>query len=87
MCAGDSSRVVGPCKGDAGSPLMYYSLENKRHLQIATVQGAVGECGDPDYPSIFIRLDHPSIINFIASIVIPPLTTTETLNTTATTTN
>jgi hypothetical protein len=75
MCAGDRLRRVGPCKGDTGSPLMYYSLENKRYLQIATVHGGVGECGDPDYPAIFIRLDHPSIINFIASIVLPSLTT------------
>jgi hypothetical protein len=26
-----------------------------------TVRGAVGECGEKDYPGIFVRVDHPSI--------------------------
>jgi hypothetical protein len=33
--------------------------------------GGVGECGDEDYPGIYVRLDHPSIFTFIASITSP----------------
>ena len=35
-------------------------------VQIATVQGGIGECGDVDYPGLFVRLDDPSVWNFIA---------------------
>jgi hypothetical protein len=40
----------------------------KLRIQIATVHGAVRECGDVDFPGIFIRLDDPKIWNFISSI-------------------
>ena len=41
--------------------------EERKFIQIATVRGAVGECGDMNYPGIYIRLDHPSIWNFITN--------------------
>ena len=51
------------------------SLNSKLHsisppgLQIAVVQGGIRNCGDKDYPGIFVRLDDPAILNFIKSIV------------------
>ena len=41
---------------------LFFSLSG---VQIATVQGGIRECGDVDYPGLFIRLDDPSIWNFI----------------------
>jgi hypothetical protein len=32
-------------------------------------KGAVRDCGDEEYPGIYVRLDHPSVWNFIASII------------------
>jgi len=29
-------------------------------------QGGVGSCGDKNYPGIYIRIDSPEILNFIA---------------------
>ncbi len=70
MCAGVASGVQGACSGDAGSPLMYQDLERDgRWIQIAIVQGTIRDCGDPDYPGLFIRLDDPSIFNFIRSTI------------------
>jgi secreted trypsin-like serine protease len=66
MCAGVDVGKQGACKGDSGGPLMYRDEEGK-FIQIATVEGGVGECGDKDYPGIFVRLDHPSIWEFIFS--------------------
>ena len=66
MCAGVDVGKQGACKGDSGGPLMYRDEEGK-FIQIATVEGGVGECGDKDYPGIFVRLDHPSIWEFISS--------------------
>jgi secreted trypsin-like serine protease len=60
----------GACKGDSGNPLMY-KAEQRRYIQIATVEGGVGDCGDRDYPGIYVRLDHPSIWNFIATTINP----------------
>jgi secreted trypsin-like serine protease len=67
MCAGASVGNQGACKGDSGGPLMYKDDDSRKFIQIATVEGGVGECGDRDYPGIFVRLDHPSIWNFIVS--------------------
>jgi secreted trypsin-like serine protease len=66
MCAGVDVGKQGACKGDSGGPLMYRDEEGT-FIQIATVEGGVGECGDKDYPGIFVRLDHPSIWEFISS--------------------
>jgi len=59
----------GSCKGDSGGPLMYQDLERKafKWIQIATVQGSVRDCGDVDFPGIYVRLDEPSVYNFIKS--------------------
>jgi hypothetical protein len=49
---------------------MYQDLEkDQRWVQIATVQGAIRNCGDVDYPGLFIRLDDPSIFSFIRSTI------------------
>ncbi len=45
---------------------MYQDLErDQRWIQIATVQGGIRDCGDPDYPGLYIRLDDPSVLEFI----------------------
>ena len=46
---------------------MYFEFETKAFVQIATVHGGVGACGDLEYPGIYVRLDHPSILKFIAN--------------------
>ena len=47
---------------------MYQDVEQDlRWSQIAIVQGAVRDCGDLDFPGIYIRVDDPSILNFIKS--------------------
>jgi hypothetical protein len=48
---------------------MYYDFTRKGYVQIATVHGAVRECGDEEYPGIYVRLDHPSILNFMSSVI------------------
>ena len=35
-------------------------------------QGSVRECGDDELPGIYVRLDHPSVLDFINSITIGP---------------
>ncbi len=69
LCAGASVGNQGSCQGDSGGPLMYKDDESGKFFQIATVRGAVGQCGDRDYPGIFVRVDHPSIWKFISSII------------------
>ena len=48
---------------------MIQDLESEQWTQIATVQGNVGECGDPDFPAINVRLNHPEVLSFITSVV------------------
>ncbi len=69
MCAGVVVEHEAPCKGDAGGPLMYKDNELRKYIQVAIVEGAVGECGDKNFPAIFARLDHPSIWKFMKSII------------------
>ncbi len=33
--------------------------------QIGIVQGGIRDCGDPDYPGLYIRLDDAEVLNFI----------------------
>ena len=49
---------------------MYQDVEqDQQWSQIAIVQGAVRDCGDIDFPGIYIRLDDPEILNFIKSSI------------------
>jgi hypothetical protein len=50
---------------DLHSFLYLCSFVNKYFL------GAVRDCGDDEYPGIYVRLDHPSIWFFIASVIWP----------------
>jgi secreted trypsin-like serine protease len=67
--AGVSEGNQGSCKGDSGGPLLYKDDDSGKYIQIGTVRGAFGQCGDRDYPGIFVRVDHPSIWQFISSII------------------
>ena len=61
--------MQGCCKGDSGGPLMRQDWEAKQWIQIAIVQGQIGECGNEDYPGIYVRLNHPSVLSFIHSAI------------------
>jgi hypothetical protein len=37
--------------------------------QIATVQGGIRDCGDSEYPGLYVRLDDPVIRSFIESVL------------------
>jgi secreted trypsin-like serine protease len=69
MCAGVNVGNQGACQGDSGGPLMYKDDDSRKYIQIATVRGGVGECGDDEYPGIFVRVDHPFIWKFISSTI------------------
>jgi len=64
FCAGAGGNQ-GSCKGDSGGPLVTQDFETDQWIQIATVQGAIRDCGDVDYPGLYIRLDDPNVFSFI----------------------
>ncbi len=68
LCAGAGGNQ-GSCKGDSGGPLVSQDFETDRWIQIATVQGAIRDCGDADYPGLYIRLDDPNVFNFIDTTI------------------
>ena len=44
----------------------YLCYENNcSWTQIGIVQGGIRDCGDPDYPGLYIRVDDPEVLNFI----------------------
>ena len=69
LCAGNIIGNQGSCKGDSGGPLMIYNLFSRIWTQIGIVHGAVGQCGEIDYPGIYIRLNHHLVIDFISGVV------------------
>ena len=50
---------------------MYFDRKIGSYIMIAIVEGAISYCGDIEFPGIYVRLDHPSIWNFIASSLKP----------------
>jgi hypothetical protein len=51
-----------------GSPLLNYNPAKMIYTQIGLVSGAVGECGDGRFPGIYVRINHPEIMEFINSV-------------------
>jgi len=74
LCAGEDTGPQGSCKGDSGGPLMYLDSDIDRWIQIATVHGGIRDCGDVDFPGLYIRLDDPNVFNFINSVIYSNLT-------------
>jgi hypothetical protein len=50
---------------------MYFDHKIGSYFMIAIIEGGISYCGDIDFPGIYVRLDHPSIWNFIASSLKP----------------
>ena len=48
---------------------MVQDLTSLKWTQIGIVHGSIGTCGDVNYPGIYVRLNHPAVINFINVIV------------------
>ncbi len=50
---------------------MYLDSDMDQWIQIATVHGGIRDCGDIDFPGLYIRLDDPDVFNFVQSIINP----------------
>ena len=59
----------GSCKGDSGGPLNAFDEEISSWVIIATVQGGIRDCGDTDFPGLYVLLDDASVLNFIFSTI------------------
>ena len=45
---------------------MYEAIPNDaHHVQVGVVRGGIGECGDVNFPDIYIRLDDHEILSWI----------------------
>ena len=51
-----------------GSPLLNYNPTKMTYTQIGLVSGAIGECGDGRFPTVYVRINHPEIMEFIHSV-------------------
>ena len=69
LCAGTLIGSQGSCKGDSGGPLNAFDVEISSWVVIATVQGGIRDCGDTDFPGLYILLDDPIVLNFIFSTI------------------
>ena len=60
----------GTCGGDSGGPALQFDDEYgdngyPKWVQVAAVHGSLGNCDGSRFPSIFVRLDEPSILKWI----------------------
>ena len=71
LCAGDEFGEYGSCHGDSGGPLLAYEHENAdkmaHFVQLGVVHGSTGDCGDPNQPGIYARIEDPEVWTFITS--------------------
>jgi hypothetical protein len=49
--------------------------------QVGIVSGGVTNCGNPDVPDYYVRLDHPEISSFINGVAMDPKGKTNTTKT------
>jgi secreted trypsin-like serine protease len=67
ICAGTDVTSQGACTGDSGGPLQFFDFDSKRYQQLGVVHGSVSNCGQSAFPGIYVRLDDPTIFNFLKS--------------------
>ena len=76
FCANNQGRDSGTCGGDSGGPVLQFDDdvgdgEIPKWKQIGAVHGSVANCDGSRFPSIFVRLDEPKILEWIFQIVFP----------------
>ena len=69
LCAGIEGGVHGACKGDSGGPLQFFDPLKRRYYQVGIVHGSVGECGSPEWPTVYANLDDPAVLDFIQTAI------------------
>ena len=67
FCAQQFGTDFGTCNGDSGGPMV--QDDGVAVTLIAIVHGAITSCDGSRYPSIFTRINHPSILNWIYKTV------------------
>ena len=55
----------------SGTTLTYLNdiIWSTTGFQVATVHGAIEECGNLDYPGLYIRLDDPDVYRFLIETI------------------
>ena len=69
FCARVSGTVAGTCPGDSGGTLL--TKKGSKSYVIATVHGSIEACDGSRFPSIFVRLDAPEILYWLAYNIFP----------------
>jgi hypothetical protein len=65
MCAGVEDFS---CDGGSGGSLVLFSTKEFQYTIIGMpARGITSNCNNQDYPEIFIRLDHPEVLEFVLS--------------------
>ena len=66
----------GLCHGDSGGPIINFdsNVDAKYFIQIGVIHGGILECSNDVYPAIFVRLDHPDILDFVKNAIYPTST-------------
>ena len=44
---------------------MIYDWKTHRWTLMASVEGQIGDCGNPDYPGLYVRISQKDVFDFI----------------------
>ncbi|KAF8774481.1 Limulus clotting factor C like protein [Argiope bruennichi] len=59
FCAGYPEGITSTCRGDSGSPLVFYERETDRHIIEGIVSfGITGDCSLPEKYTVFAKVSH-----------------------------
>merc|ERR1712193_409208 len=72
LCAGNRFRGGGTCRGDSGGPLLINVGNLDVTQQIGVLHGGLEQCNNKRYPAIYVRLDNPSIYQWLRSQIRVP---------------
>ena len=68
ICAGNDGGGDDSCEGDSGGPLVLFNTRAFQYTMVGMAAGGVmSNCVNRDFPEVFIRIDHPQVLDFINS--------------------
>ena len=63
FCAAKFGSPDSSCRGDSGGPALWF--DGIKNYQVGTIHGSIANCDGSRFPTIFVRMDNPDVLEWI----------------------